>query len=234
MHGIKYTGMPAWISQTRDDEVWAVVAYLKTLDSPIAEENRPALSANDNDADTERLAAVRCAACHGVSSQAPRSALVPALQGQTPEYLAAALKAYASDERNSGIMQPVASELSSSEIQSLSLYYAKQRGFAAAASRSSGVELISLGQKLATEGQPQDGIPACESCHGANALKSYPRLSGQSARYLSSQLRLWREKRRALVGASAIMAPIAERLSDEQIEAVADFYAVAAQQRVLQ
>ena len=30
-HGIKYTGMPAWVSQQRDDEVWAVVAFLKRL-----------------------------------------------------------------------------------------------------------------------------------------------------------------------------------------------------------
>ena len=57
------------------------------------------------------------------------------------------------------------------------------------------------------------------------------RVSQVRARAISSaQLRLWREKRRVLVGASAIMAPIAERLSDEQIEAVAAFYAGAAQQ----
>ena len=27
-HGIKYTGMPAWVALDRDDEVWAVVAFL--------------------------------------------------------------------------------------------------------------------------------------------------------------------------------------------------------------
>ncbi|HEY5811862.1 MAG TPA: cytochrome c, partial [Terrimicrobiaceae bacterium] len=30
-HGVKFTGMPAWPSLQRDDEVWAVVAFLKTL-----------------------------------------------------------------------------------------------------------------------------------------------------------------------------------------------------------
>lgn len=30
-HGIKFTGMPAWPSQERDDEVWAVVAFLLRL-----------------------------------------------------------------------------------------------------------------------------------------------------------------------------------------------------------
>ena len=30
-HGIKFTGMPAWTALQRDDEVWAVVAFLRAL-----------------------------------------------------------------------------------------------------------------------------------------------------------------------------------------------------------
>src|SRR5688572_17415740 len=30
-HGIKFTGMPAWPSQQRDDEVWAMVAFLRAF-----------------------------------------------------------------------------------------------------------------------------------------------------------------------------------------------------------
>src|SRR5690606_2369713 len=30
-HGLKYTAMPGWASQARDDEVWAVVAFLLRL-----------------------------------------------------------------------------------------------------------------------------------------------------------------------------------------------------------
>jgi mono/diheme cytochrome c family protein len=33
-HGVKFTGMPAWPSQQRDDEVWAMVAFL--LMRPVA------------------------------------------------------------------------------------------------------------------------------------------------------------------------------------------------------
>src|SRR5688500_832298 len=39
-HGIKYTGMPAWVVQERDDEVWAVVAFLKRLPQLNAESYR--------------------------------------------------------------------------------------------------------------------------------------------------------------------------------------------------
>ena len=30
-HGIRFTGMPAWPTQTRDDEVWMMVAFLRAL-----------------------------------------------------------------------------------------------------------------------------------------------------------------------------------------------------------
>jgi hypothetical protein len=30
-HGIKFTGMPAWPAQQRDDERWAMVAFLRRL-----------------------------------------------------------------------------------------------------------------------------------------------------------------------------------------------------------
>lgn len=37
-HGVKFTGMPAWPAQSRDDEVWAVVAFLLRLpDLSVAE-----------------------------------------------------------------------------------------------------------------------------------------------------------------------------------------------------
>jgi mono/diheme cytochrome c family protein len=30
-HGVRFTGMPAWPMQDRDDEVWAMVAFLREL-----------------------------------------------------------------------------------------------------------------------------------------------------------------------------------------------------------
>ena len=39
-HGIKYSGMPAWTTQDRPDEVWAMVAFLRALPEMTAEEYR--------------------------------------------------------------------------------------------------------------------------------------------------------------------------------------------------
>ncbi len=60
-HGIKFTGMPAWPALERDDEVWAVVAFLRRLTDLNAEQYRdlvygsrrdPAMVADGSDDDT--------------------------------------------------------------------------------------------------------------------------------------------------------------------------------------
>ena len=76
------------------------------------------------------------------------------------------------------------------------------------------------GRRLATEGDPANGVPACNACHGRDALASYPRLAGQNAAYMAGQLRLWKAGHHTATGGAAIMAPIARRLSDGDIDAV--------------
>ena len=41
-HGIKYAGMPGWVAQSRDDEVWTVVAAIRSLPDMTREEYRQA------------------------------------------------------------------------------------------------------------------------------------------------------------------------------------------------
>ena len=84
---------------------------------------------------------------------------------------------------------------------------------------------VFAGKRIALEGDPKRGLPPCESCHGAAALADYPRLAGQSVEYIVSQLELWRRGGRAQTPQGDLMAEIAERMSDEQIDAVANYYA---------
>ncbi|MGH6767975.1 MAG: c-type cytochrome [Xanthobacteraceae bacterium] len=231
-HGIKYTGMPAWPSPARDDEVWAVTAFLKRLPALDASGYRD-LAMGDvalppeggRDIALGRIAeqaAGACARCHGAGGRRPRSALVPVLHGQSAEFLSAALHAYANGTRASGIMQTVAADLAPGVIERVAAYYANlappERQLAAQnASRE-------RGRTLATAGAPESGIPPCLACHGPEALPSYPRLGGQNAAYMKGQLRLWRDGTRPLSGASAIMAPIARLLTDQQAEEVSAFF----------
>jgi len=121
-NGIKYTGMPAWVAQQRDDEVWAVVAFLRRLPALDAAAYRdlalgglsvPAQSGGEI-ATTEATsrAVSACARCHGENRRGPGSRLVPVLHGQPIGFLIAALDDYANARRPSGIMQPLASDLS--------------------------------------------------------------------------------------------------------------------------
>ena len=130
-----------------------------------------------------------------------------------------ALQQYAEGARRSGIMQPLAAELGAQDIRRLAEYYAKLAP-PKTQPRATDSALIERGRRLAAEGDPGNGIPACNACHGRDALASYPRLAGQNAAYMAGQLRLWKAGHHTSTGGAAIMAPIARRLSDGDIDAV--------------
>jgi cytochrome c553 len=66
----------------------------------------------------------------------------------------------------------------------------------------------------------------CQACHGAqgegNPGSGFPRLAGQTADYLASQLRNYADGRRS----SPVMAPLAKALDAQKLADVAAFYAV--------
>jgi cytochrome c553 len=224
-HGIKYTGMPAWVAQSRDDEVWTLVAFLKALRSMSADRYADLLRVPDERSDdVMREAGALCGGCHGGPNSGPRSALVPRLHGQKADYPVGSLVAYADGDRSSGIMQPVAGNLSQAQIRSLADFYSALPRRPAPGIAASEADLAG-GRRLAVTGAPAAGIPACESCHGDETLSIYPLLSGQSAGYLAAQLQLWKKGLRKATGPAAIMAPIAERMSDKEIDDVSAFYA---------
>jgi cytochrome c553 len=233
-HGIKYTGMPAWVAEQRDDEVWAVVAFLKrlpTLDAAGYRElalgglsvppqpGREIATTEDTSAATSV-----CARCHGADRRGPKSHLVPVLHGQPAEFLIAALEDYASGRRPSGIMQPLASDLSPGDREQVARYYA---GLAppSAPNRPENAEAVERGRELATQGDPNARIPPCASCHSASSLRVYPRLSEQHAAYIVNRLRNWKQGITSRSETDAIMAPIARSLNEQQINDVAAYFA---------
>jgi cytochrome c553 len=231
-NGIKYTGMPAWAAQQRDDEVWAVVAFVRHL--PQLDPNGyrdlalggmwiPPQSGREV-ATTEDASAAEsaCARCHGAERSAPKSALVPILHGQPAEFLVAALKAYAAGDRPSGIMQPVANDLLPESVARVAEYYAR---LAPPTRLPAGAEAVNRGRALAELGDTNAKIPSCTACHNAEALKTYPRLAGQSAAYMANRLRLWKRGVRSLTDTDAVMAPIAGALDERQIDDVTAYFA---------
>lgn len=233
-HGMKYTGMPAWASQNRDDEVWAVVAFLRRLPDLTPEEyrdlaygnasaqRRPVTALLSSGSDTPDIAA--CAKCHGTKSAGPTSNLVPRLAGQSEPYLAQALRDYADNSRQSGIMEPIAAELDEQTVKAVAAYYAGLRRNQDPRPEPSLTGEHDAGEKIARDGVADEAIPSCLSCHGENAAERYPRLAGQPQRYLALQLRLFRSGVRANTGQARTMAAIAKRMSDRQIEQVSAYF----------
>ncbi len=224
-HGIKYTGMPAWIARGRQDEVWAMVAFVRALPKMSAAEYR-AMAFGPPVPDDPVLQG--CARCHGTEggsrAEGSMPGAFPVLAGQSEPYLMQSLRAFATGARHSAYMEFAVDGLDETALARVARHYAGLPGLSEAAPAGE-----SRGARIAREGLPQADVPACQSCHGAAARRNpaYPRLGGQDATYLADQLRAFKAGTRGGTSYGAIMRTIAERLEDEDIAAVAQAYAGA-------
>lgn len=231
-HGLKYAGMPGWPSNGRDDEVWAMVAFLRRLPELDARAYE-ALALGEvrrDEEDGREIAAGRtagtaagaCARCHGGDAPPP-SDLVPTLHGQPRERLATALRDYRAGERDSGVMQTAAATLTDGQIEALAAHFAALPPVPRPAAPDPAAQ--ARGEALARSGVPERGVPGCHACHGPQALPTYPRLAGQPRRFLAAQLAAWREGANDRSAAGRIMAPIARALTPEESDDLAAYYA---------
>jgi cytochrome c553 len=167
-----------------------------------------------------------CKTCHGVSGQGYRGAFpMPRLAGQQPEYIENQLKAFAERRRTNPVMFNVAHALSPGMLAALTAEFKalnpKPLGGAPR-------DLAAAGKKIYDAGVPGTDIPACASCHGADAKGNgpFPRLAGQLHDYILRKLTNWSKERGqdpANPDTSAIMEPIAHGLTPSQIAAVAAY-----------
>lgn len=228
-HGIRFTGMPAWPAPSRDDEVWAMVAFLRALPqmSPgdyrklAYGEGTPAL----RPAGIESIVA-DCARCHGVDGRG-RSPVTPIIAGQNEAYLAESLRAYARGSRPSGIMSFPAVAMEPDLISAIARYYSGLE-MAGTGLDPDGGMAASAGRIIFENGIGARNIPGCESCHGAvNRNPRYPRIIGQPADYIATQLRLFRAATRGGTNYSHLMTGVARELEDREIAALAAFLSQA-------
>jgi cytochrome c553 len=83
--------------------------------------------------------------------------------------------------------------------------------------------VLQLGQKLALEGDSSRGVPACNTCHGAQLTgvqANVPGLLGLPLDYLNAQLGAWQTLQRK-AAAPDCMRDIVKRLDSEDLVAVA-------------
>ena len=229
-HGIKYTGMPAWVALEREDEIWAMVAFLREQPSMSAEGYRE-LAYGDvkimqAQGDSAEMLLSDCARCHGRDGAGRDNDAFPLIGGQNEAYLRDALLAYANGTRHSGMMQPAARRGTASDLAVVASHYASQRS--AATKRALNPALVTAGERIARVGIPSEGVPACLTCHDAAARRRnphFPNLDGQHASYLAGQLRAWQKKARGGGPYGHLMAAIVDRMSGQEMEAAAHYFA---------
>ncbi len=89
---------------------------------------------------------------------------------------------------------------------------------------STSASAASPGETIIRQGNGK-GAVACMSCHGdqgqGNSAAGYPYLAGQPVDYLVKQLQDFASQRRK----NPVMQPFASALSEDEIRAVADYYA---------
>ena len=170
------------------------------------------------------IATTVCAACHGQDGNSP-TPINPKLAGQIPEYIEKQLANFkANTARKNPVMMAMSAPLSPEDVRNVAAYYGMQKAKDGAARNA---DSVALGRKIYRGGDVNRGLAACASCHGATGTglpAQYPRLAGQYAEYTETQLRAFRIGERSN-DANRSMRTVAEKLSDAEIKAVADYIA---------
>lgn len=232
--------MPAWPAQERDDEVWAMVAFLLLLpqlhgdeyrrlihDDDAASTTKAAIAGVSGQTDVSHLVTDNCAKCHGVDGLGRNSSAFPKLAKQNPNYFYLTMQAYARGERNSGIMEPIAAALRTEVIGELARYYAGRKPPTPSTRLAQDTAAIERGKHIAEQGIPSQRVPICMECHGPGPDRknpNYPELAGQYAEYLILQLTLFRQQRRGGTAYAHLMRRVAHRLTPQQMRDVANYY----------
>jgi|KBSMisStaDraftv2_1062788.scaffolds.fasta_scaffold16709_4 cytochrome c553 len=179
-------------------------------------------------AKAQGIAAQVCAACHAADGNSIGPAN-PKLAGQFPEYLRKQLVDFKAQggkkpARENPVMNGMVANLSAADMQNLAAYFSGQKLKPAAATDK---DLATLGQKVWRGGNAQTGVPACAGCHGptgAGIPAEFPRVAGQYAEYVATQLRSFKDGARAN-DPNGMMRGVAGRMSEREIKAVAEYAA---------
>lgn len=162
-----------------------------------------------------------CVACHGAAGNSTITQN-PKLASQHDAYIIKQLADFKSGQRNNPVMSGIAKALNDDDIRNIAAYLDKQQPKPGAARNKDTVE---FGKKIYRAGIAEKNVPACAACHGANGSgipAQFPRLAGQHQDYTVAQLTAFRAGGRKN---SPQMVTIAKRMSDDEIQAVADYVA---------
>lgn len=163
--------------------------------------------------------AATCAGCHGEDGNS-ETPIFPKFAGQHAAYITKQLHDFKSQKRPNPTMNAISEMLSDEDITDLSAYYASRSGTTEKTLPNP------LGERIYRTGNPVTQVAACSGCHDphgqGNPLAVIPSLKGQYAAYLEKTLKDFKAGTRGN-DMNAMMRTAAQKLTDEEIMAVADF-----------
>jgi cytochrome c553 len=166
-------------------------------------------------ADTEsgRQKAQVCVACHGPDGNSANPA-VPTLAGQPQQFVVTQLFMFREGKRTDAQMSPFAANLSNADLNDLAAYFSAQPH--APPSHVTAPETAAAGRRITEQNN-------CVACHARTLMgqQHIPRLAGQQAEYLRTQLRGFKASTRFDMDGN--MTSAAQGLSDADIDILADY-----------
>ncbi|AJY09083.1 cytochrome C [Burkholderia vietnamiensis] len=191
---------------------------------PNFQSSGPAIDDADRGA---RLAASKCAACHGADGNST-NAQYPKLAGQKAAYLYSQLRAFKDGYRRSEVMSGIAATLSNADIADAASFFSQQ---SVHPDPVKDPRLKADGERIFLYGARSGRVPACAMCHGSTSqagmpmmgmmpmMANVPSLNGQHSAYIIDQLNRFASGERQAM----MMGGIAAALSDSDKKAIAEF-----------
>ena len=165
-----------------------------------------------------------CVTCHGRDGQGSANGKYPRIAGKPARYLYNQLAYFRDGTRHYVPMNYLVAFLPDAYLQEMADYFSQRHPLqVATTAQTVDAAVLGRGKTLATQGDPQKGIPACVACHGERLTgmdPGIPGLAGLSEGYISGQLTRWRVGERHALDPDC-MKHIASALSGADVGAVA-------------
>ncbi len=167
----------------------------------------------------EEIIQGQCAICHGADGESS-SPVFPRLAAQHADYVARQLADFQAGRRKSPVMEPMVKELTQADMQAIGRWFESRQ---ARAHNVADPTLYAQGREVYQRGIRAKGVPACKKCHGpeGEGTDTLPRVGGQHAQYLETQLRAFSKRTRT--NDNMVMQTIAAQIGDDELRAVASY-----------
>jgi len=175
--------------------------------------------AQADEARAKKIVSGVCFVCHGANGESA-SEVFPKLAGQHWQYTAKQLENFKSGRRKSTAMADMVAKLTPDEMVALGKYFEKQ---VSEPEPPKDQALAAVGKYIYHQGNKFSGLAACASCHKADAKgdEGLPRLAGQYAGYLDTQLKLFHQRERT--NDNAVMHSIVSKMTALEMAAVSEY-----------